>query len=171
MLSDRPAGVSGVTFIPQKSGRCVIAAEDYFCDEITGVRLFDVSADENLKISYTCRYADKFFLSERIDFENWAVTVMKDGSSAVLSKSAAVELGNALNGVYGRETPGYINAPDLSDSVKIICLKSTENYDYTTEFYICGDKLYYCDVTAGNEEWHEFIPDEFCSLDGIIGLI
>ena len=43
--------------------------------------------------------------------------------------------------------------------------------NYVIEFYISDYKMYYCNVIAGSEEWHEFIPDELFSLDRINELL
>lgn len=63
MLGDRQDDitVSYGTFIPQKSGRCIIYAVDYFAIDVIDERLYDVTVDENLKISYVQRDAYKFF--------------------------------------------------------------------------------------------------------------
>lgn len=76
-----------------------------------------------------------------------------------------------MDGIYGSVTSGYINAPNLSKCAKIICAENRGEYDYVVEFYIYEGKLYYCNVIAGSEEWHEFIPYDFCSLDGINTLL
>lgn len=160
------------TFIPQKSGLCIIYAVDYFCTDEFNERLYDVTVDENLKISYVQRNAYKFFLHERIPFDNCQITVQKDGNSTAVQKQTAVEIVNEMDGIYGSETSGYnINAPDLSKCAKIICVQNRGEYDYVVEFYIFEEKLYYCNVIAGFEEWHEFIPYDFCSLDRIIELL
>lgn len=173
MLSDSQDNVivCGITFIPQKSGRCVIAADDYFCGDFESARIFDVTVDENLTISYTQRNVDKFFLHERIPFENCQMTVQKDGNSTAVQKQTAVEIGNAMSKIYGEETLGYINAPDLSKCTKIICVENMEEYNYVVEFYISEEKMYYCNIMAGFEQWYEFVPDELCSLDGINELL
>lgn len=173
MLGDRQDDitVSCGTFIPQKSGRCIIYAVDYFAIDVIDERLYDVTVDENLKISYVQRDAYKFFPFERISFENCQMTVQKGGNSAAVPKQTAVEIGNEMDGIYGSVTSGYINAPNLSKCTKIICAENRGEYDYVVEFYISEGKLYYCNVIAGSEEWHEFIPYDFCSLDGINELL
>ena len=163
--------VSYGTFIPQKSGRCIIAAEDYFCGDVVNERIFIVTVDEDLKISYVYKYLSQFKLYEHIPFEDCQMTVQKDGNSTAVQKRTAVEIGNEMDGIYGSETAGYINAPDLSKCAKIICVQNREEYDYVVEFYISEEKLYYCNVMAGFEEWHEFIPDELFSLDRINELL
>ncbi|MDE6763745.1 MAG: hypothetical protein K2J73_08715 [Oscillospiraceae bacterium] len=159
------------TFIPQKSGRCIIYAVDYFCTDEFNERLYDVTVDENLKISYVQRDAYKFFPLERISFENCQMTVQKDGNSTAVQKQTAVEIGNEMSAIYGSETASYITAPDLSEGVKIICVHSLEDHSRTVEFYMLDNKLYYCNIIAGNEEWHEFTLEDFCSLDGINELL
>ena len=157
--------VSYGTFIPQKSGRCIIFAEDYFASDLIDERLFDVTVDENLKISYVCRYSYQFPLYEHISFENCQMTVQKDGNSTAVQKETAVEIGNEMNCIYGKVMPNIID-PYLSKFAKVIC---AHDNGVVIAFYISDDKIYYQE--NGIENWYEFVPDDFCSLDRINELL
>ncbi len=176
MLADRPdildnTIVGSTEFIPQKSGRCIIVAEEYFCNDPINEKVFDVTVDENLKISYAYSYVHRFSLYKDISFEDCRMTVQKGESTVAVSKQTAVKIGDEMSVIYGRQTAGQVNAPDLSECAKIICTQSADGYARTVEFYVCGNKLYYCNIIAGDEQWYEFTPADFCSLDGINELL
>ena len=176
MLSDQDnVRSSRITFTPQKSGHCIIFAEDYFCGDLEGVRIFDVTVDENLKISYAQRNTVQVLPHRRNGFgkdqeeqEN-QMTAQKDGNSYVIPKQTAIEIGNEFGSIYGTEND-CSRPPDLSQCIKLTSMHENQ-YSYLNELYVSKDRVYYCDIWNEQEFWYEFIPDELFSLDGINELL
>lgn len=159
----------GWDLVPQKSGRCGIAIETYFIDVIENVVVYDIVVDENLCISFTSRKNNIFLPYKDISFDSCQMTAQKDENSIVIPQQTAIEIGNEMSIIYGREEH-FNQAPDLSKCVKVNCTHELD-YTYVVEFYISEEKMYYCNILAGREHWYEFTPDEFCSLDRINKLL
>ncbi|MBD5137806.1 MAG: hypothetical protein HDT24_00550 [Ruminococcus sp.] len=173
VVSAEHYGGSHIDLTAQKSGHCGVVIERYWAIDLIDVCIYDITVDENLKISYNDRSVDKFTFYNHDSVSYGEITVQANDNSVVLSDNTAQKLRDEINSIYGGES--YCRpAPDLSECVKIVCVKK-EGYidgtDTVCEFYVSKDRLYYCNIIAGDEKWLEFTPDEFCSLDRINELL
>lgn len=173
VVSAEHYGGSHIDLTAQKSGHCGVVIERYWAIDLRDVCIYDITVDENLKISYNDRSVDKFPFYNHDSVLEGEITVQANDNSVVLSDNTAQKLRDEINSIYGGES--YCRPdPDLSECVKIVCVKK-EDYsggtDMVCEFYVSKDRLYYCNIIAGDEKWLEFTPDEFCSLDGINELL
>lgn len=162
----------GWDLIPKKSGRCgVISRCQYGGSPSVDYDLYDITVDENLKIVFTQKSTYKFYLIDRIHCSDGKITVKTNDKSVILSYDTALKLEHEIESIYGSEN-GCKSSPDISNCKKIVCER---NYNggtsFACEFYISKDRLYYCNIMAGYEQWCEFVPDDFCSLDGINELL
>ncbi|MBD5144913.1 MAG: hypothetical protein HDT21_03220 [Ruminococcus sp.] len=163
-------GGSHIDLTAQKSGHCGVVIERYWVD-LRDVCIYDITVDENLKISYSDRSVDKFPFYNHDSVLEGEITVQANDNSVVLSDNTAQKLRDEINSIYGGES--YCRpSPDLSECVKIVCNATySDGTDTVCEFYVSKDRLYYCNFIAGDEKWYEFTPDELCSLDGINELL
>lgn len=171
VVSGENYGGSHIELTAQKSGHCGVVIERYWAIDLRDVCIYDITVDENLKISYNDRSVDKFPFYNHISVLEGEITVQANDNSVVLSDNTAQKLRDKINSIYGGES--YCRpAPDLSECVKIICEATySDGTDTVCEFYVSKDRIYYCNIIAGEEKWLEFTPDEFCSLDGINELL
>lgn len=155
-------GGCGWNLIPKKSGHCGIAVDKYWVDYL-GTDIYDITVDENFKISYTARDTWKYPL---YNHSIGKVTVQNGDNTVVFSDTDESNLLKELNALYGgSEYPD--TAPDFSNCVKIICVCAYDEYSY--DLYVSNDRIYY--FNENMEIWEEFTPDEFCSLDRINELL
>ena len=158
------------TLRPNIPGHCAFAVEDYFAVETVGIRIYDIVVDENLYIICDKRDADKFFCADLDAFKCGVMTVQSDSGDIVLSEQTADMIRSEIDSLYGTDKwAGYYF--DVSDCRKLICKYTTDSYEKLCEFYVSDDRMYYCDIYAGQENWYEFVPDELCSIDEINELL
>lgn len=157
-------GSCGWDLIPQKSGHCGIAIDEYWVDYL-GTDIYDITVDEDLKISYTVRDAWKYPLYNH-SVEH--MTVQNGDNITVFSSTDESNLLKELNALYGG-SEYHTTAPDLSSYVKITCACAYAYDKYSYDLYVSRDRIYY--FNENEEIWEEFTPDDFCSLDRINELL
>ncbi|MDE5741182.1 MAG: hypothetical protein K2H90_01890 [Oscillospiraceae bacterium] len=168
----------GWELIPKKSGRCVVVSKLLYGGHLyADYNMYDITVDENLKISYTKKNIYKFspanlFHGSYADSKiSSKITLKTNGGSVILSDDTVRELRHEIDSIYGNENVCKFS-PDITDCAKIIFEKNySDDTRFVCEFYVSKDRFYYCNIIAGNEEWHEFVPEDFCSLDRINELL
>lgn len=163
----------GWKFRPVHTGNCTIITEQWDCGDFSFAEIYDVTVDESLDISYSKHTAEKLnALSHYMCNYTYDVSVSCDngGETKIFSADETESFNNEIDRLYGINTD--CEKPDLNGMTKIaVDYKYLSDYEHQSVIYLDGTEIYYPYKNYEAEYWAKFVPDELCSIDGIIGLL